>query len=84
MVMWNASRPLRLTGTVHVSTRGVNTGRKRGCKHTAEDFANLLQLQQTTNLAGTRLGAHTSKPGTQQDGRDGILNRTIPLVVVPW
>jgi hypothetical protein len=49
---------------------------------TLEELANLLQRQETADLAGSRLGADTTEPSAEQDGGDSLLNGSSPLGVV--
>jgi len=51
---------------------------------TLEELANFLERQETTDLAGSRLGADAAEPSAEQDGGDGLLNNSSPFGVVSW
>jgi len=73
MVMWNASRSLRLTGTAGCQT-AVETHLYIGRAHTVKRLPDVLQRQQTAELARLGLGRHAAQPGAEYDSGYGILD----------
>jgi len=78
MVMWKASRSLRLTGTAILSEQA----QVRDRAHAVENFANFFEREKLALFCCLAIDAHASKPSAEQDGKDDILNVTSPQTVV--
>jgi len=78
MVIWKASRSLRLTGTVILSEQA----QERERAHAVENFANFFDREKLALFCCLAIEAHTTKPSAEQDGEDDILNVTSPQTVV--
>lgn len=58
----------------------VCLGRSR---RTLENLADLLESQKTADRAGLAVRGEATEPAAQNDGEDGVLDLTVPLLVVP-